>query len=266
MSGQDVSAQTLAILTVALTSGTAVAGFLGRACYQSISGVREARRQRRLTHVEFLLGEFYVPIYLALKREHRVWGKIARHEHGALLHQLDASNLQTHLEVRNIITSKLAQAAPRADLMDALTRFDEHVTIYKALRDAGRSDFPRSLDCPYPGDLMPKLASRIRELEAERDRLHGFCPDAPHCAASQGCCVSGGCGGCSGCSKCGGCVVPNVVLDLEPGHPGQSGDQLAMGVLARTAETRTGNPEERPADLMGSTEGASGDIETGERV
>lgn len=49
-----------------------------RAAYDSIASVKETRRQHRLQHIEFLLGEFYIPITMRLHREQMIWDRIIR--------------------------------------------------------------------------------------------------------------------------------------------------------------------------------------------
>ena len=208
---------TLALYTICLSSGVAALGFGARAMWDGVMQVNERQRQRRLSHVEFLLSDFYVPIYFTLRREQSIWDHVVRHRRGEMVHllpKLDEANLQSHLTVQALITSNIARAAPRSDLLAALNTYDEHVTLFKALRDSDSQDFPRSLGFPFPDNLMDLLATRIKELEVERDTLHGFCGSCGNTLSSRwGCCLLKSC--C--CSRCtGDFCVPTIVTHLDP--------------------------------------------------
>mgnify|MGYP005621324457 CR=1 FL=1 len=190
------------ILYTALISGVlATGGFAARAIWDCLASVKETRRQRRLTHIEFLLSEFFVPITMRLHREQMIWDRIIRTRQGTegvplglqpgvdQLGDLDAATLENHIAIQGIIMANIARAAPQQHLYDALTKYDEHVTIYKALRDSGRSTcYPRVVGCPYPKELYGLLMVRVRQLERERDKLLGVCPS---CLSS--CCDFKGC-------------------------------------------------------------------------
>lgn len=177
----------LVLYTAVISGLLATCGFAARAAYDSIASVKETRRQRRLQHIEFLLGEFYIPITMRLHREQMIWDRIIHvrqnfgaplglHPGGEQLGDLDSTILDNHIAIQNIIISNIAKAAPQQHLYDALTKYDEHVTIYKALRDSGRHTcYPKQLGCPYPKHLYSMLMIRVRQLEKERDKILCIC-------------------------------------------------------------------------------------------
>lgn len=185
----------IVIYTAMISGLLATCGFAARAVWECIASVKETRRQRRLKHIEFLLGEFYVPITMRLHREQMIWDRIIHvrqnsgtplglHPCGEQLGGLDSTILDNHIAIQSIIISNIAKAAPQQHLYDILTKYDEHVTIYKALRDSGRNScYPKQLGCPYPKRLYSMLMIRVRQLETERDALLGVCP----CCNFTGC-------------------------------------------------------------------------------
>ena len=172
------------VLYTAMISGfVATCGFAARSVWECVASMKETKRQRQLKHIEFLLGEFYVPITMRLHREQMIWDTIVKvreiygaplglHSGGEQLRELDSTILENHIAIQSIIISNIAKAAPRQDLYNVLTKYDEHVTIYKALRNSGRTScYPSQLGCPYPQNLYRMLVIRVRELEQERDKL-----------------------------------------------------------------------------------------------
>lgn len=203
----------LVIYTAMISGFLATCGFAARVVWECIASVKETRRQRRLKHIEFLLGEFYVPITMRLHREQMIWDRIIHvrqnfgtplglHTGGEQLGDLDSTILDNHIAIQSIIISNIAKAAPQQHLYDILTKYDEHVTIYKALRDSGRcACYPKQLGCPYPKQLYSMLMIRVRQLEKERDALLGVCP----------------------CCNFRGCYVPEAVV-AEPTEPSIESD------------------------------------------
>ena len=174
----------LTVITIGFSSIAAVLGFGMRALWDNVSLVRENKRQKRLSHVEFLLSDFYVPIHMLLKREQAIWDKlIALHRSGwtDVMRKLDDATLENHKNVQKYILENVSKADPREDIMRQLMAYDEHVTMYQALRDVGSDAYPITVGCPYPVGLIQLLAVRIQELEVERHRLVGLCPSAKCC-------------------------------------------------------------------------------------
>lgn len=174
----------LAVVTICFSSVAAVLGFGLRSLWDNVASVRESKRQKRLSHVEFLLGEFYVPIHMMLRREQAIWDKlIALNRNGwtDIMTKLDEATLENHKTVQKYIMMNVAKADPREDIMRELFAYDEHVTMYQALRDVGSNAYPVSVGCPYPIRLVSLLESRIRELELERHRLVSLCPSVACC-------------------------------------------------------------------------------------
>ena len=58
-------------------------------------------------------------------------------------------------------------------LIDAMNRYQRHVTIYKALRESKDARFPLSVcsDCGYPKEFEGEIVKRIQSLETQRSKL-----------------------------------------------------------------------------------------------
>ena len=174
----------IAVITIYFSSAAALMGFGLRSLWDNIASVRENKRQTRLNHVEFLMSEFYVPIHMMLRREQAIWDKlIALHRGGwtDVIKKLDDATLENHKNVQKYIVTNVAKADPQEDIMRELLAYDEHVTMYQALRDVGSITYPISVGCPYPVRLISLLTNRIQELKIERHRLVSMCPSAKYC-------------------------------------------------------------------------------------
>lgn len=170
-------------ITIILTSGAGLVGFLLRMFMDNINAVLNNRKLRRTQHIEFLLSDFYMPIYILLHRENIIWDKIVNSQikDSEIIKELDNENLNNHLEIQKIIMNNMAKASPRNDIAQQLISYDEHVTIYKTLRKIDSNDFPIKYGSKYPAQLCELIKKRIEELKEDKRILLGFFGNIPTC-------------------------------------------------------------------------------------
>lgn len=168
-------------VTIILTSSAGVLGFLLRMFMDNINDVLINRKLKRTQHIEFLLSEFFMPIYILLHRENIIWDKIVNSQirDTEIIKELDNENLNNHLEIQKIIMSNMAKASPRNDIAEQLIKYDEHVTIYKTLRKIGSNDFPIKYNSEYPTQLCNLIEKRMEELKEDKRILLGFFGNTP---------------------------------------------------------------------------------------
>ena len=147
----------------------------------NINVVLNNRKLKRTEHIEFLLSEFFMPIYILLHRENIIWSKIvsAQIKDCEIIKELDNENLNNHLEIQKIIMTNMAKASPRNDIAEQLIKYDEHVTIYKTLRKIGSNDFPIKYNSEYPTQLCNLIEKRMEELKEDKRILLGFFGNTP---------------------------------------------------------------------------------------
>ena len=169
-------------VTIFLTTSAGVIGFLLRMFMDNINDVLKNKRLKRTEHIEFLLSEFYMPIYILLHRENIIWDKIvsAQIKDCEIIKELDNENLNNHLEIQKLIMSNMAKASPRNDIAEQLIKYDEHVTIFKTLRKIGSNDFPIKYNSEYPTQLCNLIEKRMEELKEDKRILLGFFGNTPN--------------------------------------------------------------------------------------
>jgi hypothetical protein len=170
-------------ITIILTSSAGVVGFLLRMFMDNINNVLTNRKLKRTQHIEFLLSEFFMPIYILLHRENIIWDKIVTSQirDAEIIKELDNENLNNHLKIQEIIMTNMAKASPRNDIAQELIKYDEHVTIYKTLRKIGSNDFPIKYGSKYPTELCNLIEKRMDELKEDKRILLGFFGNVPTC-------------------------------------------------------------------------------------
>lgn len=170
-------------VTIILTSSAGVVGFLLRMFMDNINNVLTNRKLKRTQHIEFLLSEFFMPIYILLHRENIIWDKIVTSQirDAEIIKELDNENLNNHLKIQEIIMTNMAKASPRNDIAQELIKYDEHVTIYKTLRKIGSNDFPIKYGSKYPTQLYNLIEKRMDELKEDKRILLGFFGNTPTC-------------------------------------------------------------------------------------
>jgi len=169
-----------------------IVGAAAKAGWDWLFEQRKAHASLALTkHVEFLdrqLSEFYWPLYIRLETDNTVWTRILDVAEEDDLKRRVAQAIErtvilpNHEEITRIIETRmhLAQAGP--ELAQALLQYINHVTLHRALRDAGdEQKFPLDFGVPWPEDLFPLIKERTETLQSaydlmiqERNLLSGF--------------------------------------------------------------------------------------------
>tara|TARA_Y100000389_G_scaffold40077_1_gene34580 strand:- start:3708 stop:4376 length:669 start_codon:yes stop_codon:yes gene_type:complete len=172
-------------LTIILTASAGAVGFLIRMFIDNINDILKNKKLDKLKHNEFLLSEFYMPIYILLHRENAIWENLIRSDciikKQEFITELDTEILNNHLEIQKIIINNMAKASPREDIACQLLLYDNHVTIFKTLRKIGSKDFPLKYHCEYPKNLYNLIETRIYELKEDKKILIGLCGSIPEC-------------------------------------------------------------------------------------
>ena len=160
-----------------LTAVAAAAGFIGKSLWDLYwtrrSGIKALARQKRLEFLERRLSSFYWPVYLHLQKNNVVWEHLMDRAapNSKIRSTVDeelrrAFFLPNHQAIVAIIESNIHLAQPDEQLEQLLFRFLRHVTLFKALRDAGIEDsHPLSVGEPWPRELLPAIEARLRELQ-----------------------------------------------------------------------------------------------------
>ena len=160
-------------LTIILTASAGAVGFLIRMFIDNINDILKNKKLDKLKHNEFLLSEFYMPIYILLHRENAIWENLIRSDciikKQEFITELDTEILNNHLEIQKIIINNMAKASPREDIACQLLLYDNHVTIFKTLRKIGSKDFPLKYHCEYPKNLyiIPKAVNNTTKKRVE---------------------------------------------------------------------------------------------------
>ena len=172
-------------ITIILTASAGVVGFLIRMFMDNINDILKNKKLDKLKQNEFLLSEFYMPIYILLHRENAIWENLISSDcirkKEEFITELDTEILNNHLEIQKIIINNMAKASPREDIACQLLLYDNHVTIFKTLRKIGSKDFPLKYHCEYPKNLYNLIEKRIYELKEAKKLLIGLCGSIPEC-------------------------------------------------------------------------------------
>lgn len=153
----------------------------------------------RKNNVENKLKNFYLPLYVVLKKDSYMWD-LARHlinqhypnltesidnddyiyafkellqkpenDHTvSLLQKLDKIMLENHLEALKIINKNAALAELNEYTFHLITDYSKHVIVYKFLRDDKIFEFPKHYGAPYPQRLLHTIETQLLTLQ------HGY--------------------------------------------------------------------------------------------
>lgn len=126
---------------------------------------------------------------MRLERDNAVW-EVSAHNKASTANLKIADDIEerlilpNHQEVMELIKSKfhlLSNDSEQVDLgplINAMSLYQRHVTIYKALRESKDSRFPLSVcsDCGYPKAFEIEVLKRIQSLEGQRSKLLAMRP------------------------------------------------------------------------------------------
>ena len=115
--------------------------------------------------VSFKLEKFYYPLHFNLNRLSNIW-EIIQTRGTENKNNIDIECMNLHEENQNIIKTNIVQANPIPRLMDAIMKYDKHVTIYRILKQCD-SCSPRNFNAEYPEEFRDIIKSRIDVLENE---------------------------------------------------------------------------------------------------
>lgn len=168
------------IISLAATTSLAILGFISKSIWDCVYQNREQKRIRKLQELDHLIQDFYNPLYTKLQREQLIWDKLI-HLYNSdvnreIIKRLDDGTLARHVDIQELILNNSVRANPPRELKLALTKYDRHVTLYKALRETGSYAYPVSLGCPFPRELSGLVHKRLKELEIQRKVLLSLCP------------------------------------------------------------------------------------------
>jgi hypothetical protein len=169
---------------VAAAATLMASAWFGRTWISYLLNVNETRQDQILkASIDFKarqLSEFYWPIYIRLQKDKAIWDRILKiKDADDALRKIAISVeskdiLPNHAEVVNVIETKFHLAQPDTKLQNEIQKYVRHVSLYKAMRDAGINDkFPYDLnkDESYPTDLFNLIKDRTERLQSDYDKL-----------------------------------------------------------------------------------------------
>jgi hypothetical protein len=143
-------------------------GFGMRYLWERYTDSRRKSLQLAIDETKFRLEQFYVPIYFLLKREKHIWAHFTDNKRlaGEEFEKYDKKNLEILIKIQGIIKKNLVKARPCEEMSRLIVRFDEHVTVYRVMREMNPHDkkFPRSLGVPYPPEFQSRINAKVEEL------------------------------------------------------------------------------------------------------
>jgi hypothetical protein len=178
---------------------------------------KELIYNKRLFNVENKLKNFYLPMFLCLKKDKYMWdlvkqllGKdhhndddimqaykeVLMCEQGhSMLKKLDSLMLENHLRALEIINDHAVSSEPSDYMVHMLSEYSKHVMVYKFLRDDHSVDFPKHYGAPYPVRLLDAIEAQTLRFQQEYNTLTKS--GLPKRKKEQQCIVK-----CKSCSKC----------------------------------------------------------------
>jgi hypothetical protein len=141
--------------------------------------IEKLRHSKQIELLEKQLSQFYYPIYVRLNIDGAVWERILDKQNGddELRRKVGDSiernlMLPNHEEIVRIIQSNIHLAETDPEAFRIMLRYIRHVSVYKAMREAGCHDRdPISLGEPWPKDFLPKIEETTAKLQVRYDSL-----------------------------------------------------------------------------------------------
>jgi hypothetical protein len=137
---------------------------------------RENERDiRKLNYMASQLSDFYWPLYLRLKRDTATWKLMHKKWDGTPFERslglaLDREFiLPNHEAAVSLIESHLYLIKPDPQLLDALTKYMKHVSVFKALRSIGSKEDPSAAGAPFPDEVEAIVKDRLEKLQEAYD-------------------------------------------------------------------------------------------------
>lgn len=83
--------------------------------------------------------------------------------------------ITNHEEIVSIIESNVHLVRPDEPFLDTLSAYIRHVAVYKALRATNTYSLnPIDVGEPMPDNIIPTVASQLKQIQAEYERLIGI--------------------------------------------------------------------------------------------
>jgi hypothetical protein len=137
------------------------------------------RDAKELDLLDRQLSQFYYPLYIGLHIDGAVWQRILdrsagqdelRQKVGDLIERNVI--LPNHERMVQVIQSNIHLAEPDQTAFDLMLTYVRHVSVYKAMREAGcRDKDPTSLGEPWPAGLLARIEATTARLQREYDAL-----------------------------------------------------------------------------------------------
>lgn len=143
------------------------------------SELEKARRTREIEFREKQLSQFYWPIYFRFAKDSAIWKVIPQLSSEAQavpdrigrIMELDHL-IKNHEEIVDLIESNIYLAGASEDLVEKLTAYIRHVSVYSALRATETYDLnPIDVGEPMPHDIISTIGSRLKQLQAEYEAV-----------------------------------------------------------------------------------------------
>lgn len=154
---------------------------------------KELIYNKRLGNVENKLKNFYLPMFLCLKKDKYMWDLVKqlliREHHNdddfmqlyreilnceeghSMLKKLDTLMLENHLRGLEIINEHAVSSEPNELMVHMLSEYSKHVMVYKFLRDDKIMDFPKNYGAPYPIHLLDAIEHQTLQFQEEYNTL-----------------------------------------------------------------------------------------------
>ena len=144
-------------------------GFVCRYFWERHIKYRNVLNLDHKKNISFKLEKFYYPLHFNLNRLSNMWEIIKDNKKlNENNNEIDIECMNLHIENQDIIKSNIVQAKPIPKLIEAIMKYDKHVTINKVLKIIGKPcDCPRNYDAEYPDEFKDIIKSRIDILENE---------------------------------------------------------------------------------------------------
>ena len=154
---------------------------------------KELLYNKRLSNVENKLKNFYLPMFLCLKKDKYMWDlvrqllcrenmdnddimqlykeKLNSSEENTMLKKLDKLMLENHLHGLEIINEHAVSSEPNEFMVHMLSEYSKHVMVYKFLRDEESMHFPKEYGAPYPIHLLDAIEHQTLQFQEEYNTL-----------------------------------------------------------------------------------------------
>ena len=180
----------------------AAIGYICKYFLDRIEKAKEGRKTRKLKIIEDKLRNFFYPFHSNLKRENIIYlrilsffreKKIENNENNELYNKifwgLDNEILKIHNDNQELIKKYFIEMHFSNEIANIIIKYDEHVSIYRILRniipvnhdDLEKVLWPGDFGSEYPVDLLEKIENQMIQLQNQQTYiLQGHNIDITH--------------------------------------------------------------------------------------